>query len=325
MQVEIVKSFLKVLAGLILAAGIGLPLDGRSLSLASKPVSNLFLTPASVKLKTDPKQKDSHRIMTCNIRVTGLEADMGKPGRPWEERKEVCRAVIAKQRPDIICMQEVIYDSYAYMKAELKDYYAYGFSGPEMDAHKEGYHFISKNVIFFRKSRYELVSSGNYWFSESPLKAGSLSWGTKRARHCNWVRLLDKKTGDEFRVLDIHLDHYSEEARLSQAELLIEEAGQYSEDFPQIICGDFNSEIGSKAVKAIYQAGWKDVYEWLGLPDRASYHAFKGEEYKKTKRIDFIFIKGKAMPVYCRMIDENIGGIFPSDHYFIMADINILK
>lgn len=319
------KSFLKVLTGLILTAAVVFPIYGRALSPASNHVSSPASNPVSGKLKTSLKQKGTHRVMTCNIRVTGLEADAGKPGRPWEERKEVCRTVIAKQRPDIICMQEVVYESYAYMKAELKNYYAYGFSGPEMDPYKEGYHFISKNVIFFKKSRYELVSSGNYWFSETPLKAGSLSWGSKRARHCNWVRLLDKKTGEEFRVLNIHLDHYSEEARLSQAKLLIEEAGQYNEDFPQIICGDFNSEIGSPAVDAVHQAGWKDAYQWLGLPERASYHAFKGEEYKKKKRIDFIFLKGKAKPVFCRMIDENINGIFPSDHYFIMADINILK
>ena len=94
---------------------------------------------------------------------------------------------------DIICMQEVVYDSDAFMEENLKEYFAFGFPGPEMDPYTEGYHNIAKNVIFFRKSRYEFVSSGSYWLSETPLIAGSCSWNTNRARHCNWVRIRDRK------------------------------------------------------------------------------------------------------------------------------------
>ena len=180
------------------------------------------------------------RVMTCNVRITGLPEDE-TAGRRWEDRRDACLKAIRMYRPDVICMQEVIYDSYNYFKEKFSDYVAYGFAGPEMDPYTEGYHFIGKNVIFFSKKRYEFVSSGCYWLSETPLAAGSCSWNTMRARHCNWVRLRDRKSGAEFRVLDIHLDHKSDDARREQMKMIVGECAQYAAGFPQVICGDFNS------------------------------------------------------------------------------------
>ena len=164
-----------------------------------------------------------HRVMTCNIRITGLEADAPYPERVWENRRDLCVETILSRRPDIICLQEVIYDSYAYLKEKLRGYVPYGFAGPEMDPYTEGYHFIGKNVIFFRRDRYEFVSAGCYWLSETPLIGGSCSWNTTRARHCNWVRLRDKRSGRELRVLDVHLDHKSDEARREQIRMVMDE------------------------------------------------------------------------------------------------------
>ena len=168
------------------------------------------------------------RVMTCNVRITGLPEDE-TAGRRWEDRRDACLKAIRMYRPDVICMQEVIYDSYNYFKEKFSDYVAYGFAGPEMDPYTEGYHFIGKNVIFFSKKRYEFVSSGCYWLSETPLAAGSCSWNTMRARHCNWVRLRDRKSGAEFRVLDIHLDHKSDDARREQMKMIVGECAQYAD------------------------------------------------------------------------------------------------
>ena len=185
-------------------------------------------------------ESTTHRVMSANIRITGLEPDAGTVNE-WDNRKEYMIEVLRAYNPDIIMMQEVIYDSYAYCKEQLNDYFAFGFEGPEMDPFTEGYHFIGKNVIFFSKERYELVSAGCYWLSEDPVIGGSISWDTNRARHANWVRVLDRKSGKQLRLIDIHLDHKSNDAKVNQAKLIVREAAQYQEDFPQILCGDFNS------------------------------------------------------------------------------------
>ena len=181
-----------------------------------------------------------------------------------------------------------------------------------------------RRTKIFLTSKYEMLGAGCYWLSEEPLIGGTVSWGTTRARHCNYLRLRDKKTGEEFRIIDTHLDHKSDNARREQARMLAEEAGQYADDFPQIICGDFNSSISDGAAQTLHVAGWKDAYEWMGFPDRFSFHGFKGEKYtKKNTRIDFIYLHGKVKPVHCRMITEGVNGILPSDHYFVMADVKV--
>ena len=54
----------------------------------------------------------THSVMSCNIRITGLPADE-VDGRRWDDRKDICLKVIKSRKPDIICMQEVIYEKEA--------------------------------------------------------------------------------------------------------------------------------------------------------------------------------------------------------------------
>ena len=269
-----------------------------------------------------------YRVMTCNIRITGLEADDPFPERVWENRKDLCIKTIRDEKPDFFCLQEVIYDSYDYFVEKFgKAYYYFGFVGPEMDPWTEGYHFIGKNVIFFRKDRFEWVSSGCYWLSETPTLAGSVSWDTNRARHCNWVRIRDRKTGREMRLVNTHLDHKSDPARREQIKMIMEECALYAPDMPQILCGDFNAGIKSAPIQYIRtQEGWKEMYEAIHGPGEAGFtcHSFLGEAHKPGRRIDFIFYRGPIRTLDAVILKNHIGNMYPSDHYFIRADFTIL-
>ena len=252
----------------------------------------LIITALAVALSCQSAKDENtiHRVMSANIRITGLEPDAGTVNE-WDNRKEYMIEVIRSYNPDVIMMQEVIYDSYAYCKQQLSDYFAFGFEGPEMDPYTEGYHFIGKNVIFLRRDRYEFVSAGCYWLSEDPVIAGSISWETNRARHANWVRVIDRKTGKQLRMIDIHLDHKSQDAKVNQAKLLVREAAQYQEDFPQILCGDFNSGKTTEQVVHFTENGWTDWYDALhdGVEYGRTGHGFKGKNHEKPgRRIDYI-------------------------------------
>lgn len=268
-----------------------------------------------------------YRIMTCNIRITGLEADAAYSERVWENRRDLCVETIRKENPDIFCLQEVIYDSYRYFVQKFgRKYGHFGFEGPEMDPYAEGYHLIGKNVIFWNSRRFEFVSSGNYWLSETPVIAGSMSWGTARARHVNWVRLRDRRTGEEIRVIDTHLDHKSDRARRRQIEMIMEECSQYS--IPQILCGDFNAGIGSEPVECIRAAeGWREMWESVHGETEAGFtaHGFKGVDYqpKKNRRIDFIWYKGDIKVKSCEILKNHEGSKYPSDHFFIAAEFSM--
>src|SRR5690606_30994754 len=238
-----------------------------------------------------------HRVLCCNIRVA-LADDEAK-GVGWSSRKTVCLDIIEKQKPDIIALQEVLKVQADDLRCHLPTFQLFGFDGPEMDVRAVGYHGIAKNPIMFSRERYELVSAGCYWLSETPLIAGSMSWETARARHANWVRLEDKRTKQHFRVINLHLDHVSQAAKEGQTQVVLEESGQYTAEFPQLLVGDFNASMENPVYQRIEKYGWKDTYTAIHGPTEpgGTVHRFQGENYihrGKGRKIDFVFVKGGA-------------------------------
>lgn len=264
-----------------------------------------------------------HRIMSCNIRVA-LEEDETK-GVGWSARRKTCLKIIKDRKPDIVSLQEVLKVQADDIRNYFSSYQLFGFEGPEMDPHPTGYYGIAKNPILFNKDRYELLTGGTYWLSETPLVAGSKSWDTARARHANWVRLKEKRSGKEFRVVNLHLDHVSGEAKIQQAKLVAEESAQYMPGYAQLLTGDFNTRYDSKVFTAVRGAGWKESYEVLHGEKEAGFtgHEFQGVEYVKGPskgRIDYIWVRGGVRPVEAQIIKDAIKGRYPSDHFFMLTD-----
>lgn len=273
---------------------------------------------------TAQKAKSTHRILTCNI-LLASQAHDGTPAA-WPNRRELCEKIIRKQDADIICMQEVLRVQAEDMAKDFPKYESFGFPGPHMDAHPDGYHLLTKNVIMYRKDRYEMTSAGQYWLSETPVVAASVSWDALRARHATWLRLKDRKTGQEFRVIDTHFDHKAKEGLVHQAEIINRESAPYANDFPQILTGDFNEEAGKPGIKEIKSGGWIDTYAEIHGPEDPgnTYHKLLGPKHKsKAGKIDFIFYKGDVEILDTKIIYDNENGRYPSDHYFVSADVKM--
>lgn len=264
------------------------------------------------------------RVLSANVRVALHEDDLKGVG--WEDRKDIVMKVIKRQNPDIICLQEVIEVQNIAFKQYFKNFQILGYEGPEMDVYKDqDYHQIAKNPILYNKKKYELIAAGQYWLSDKPLLGGSKSWQTSRARNVNWIRLKEKRSGKQFRVLNTHLDHRSQEAQLSQVKMILEEARQYQEDFPQILAGDFNADSKNETIKNI-KMEWKDSYHFVNpnLKPEHTYHAFEGVNAKSEKgKIDFIFTRGTVFPTEATIIKDCINERYPSDHYFITATMHL--
>ncbi|MEC3878404.1 endonuclease/exonuclease/phosphatase family protein [Parapedobacter sp. 10938] len=281
---------------------------------------------ATLPSRPNQRFRSAHRVLTCNIRVD-LPADAEK-GFGWQDRKGICIKIIAEQQPDVICLQEVLKGQMEDLMAAFPGFAGVGFDGPEMDAHLTGYHGVAKNPILFSKDRYELVGAGTYWLSETPLRGGSISWGSARARHANYVRLKERETNKEFRVINLHLDHKSQEAREEQVKLVLAEAAQYTADFPQLLTGDFNASMANQVYRLVLEQGWRDSYTHIHGDTEPGYtvHLFKGDRYEKKakgKKIDFIFAKGHVHAVDAEIIRDHVGGQYPSDHYFVSADVKL--
>jgi endonuclease/exonuclease/phosphatase family metal-dependent hydrolase len=302
------REFVQILAA---AATVG---AGRSLLAADESASRA----ASASL----------RILSCNIRVALPEDDAAGVG--WNDRKELCLDVIAAQRPDIVCLQETLWVQVEDLKARFKGFAFFGFEGPEMDGRLEGYHGIAKNVVMYSQDRFETLTAGGFWLSETPHLPGSLSWNTARARHVNWVRLNDRATGREFRVLTTHLDHRSQPARERQMQMIVDESGCYADAFPQLLAGDLNARISNPVLGIIKSGGWKDTYEEVHGPGDPGFtaHGFLGEKFPESiapkqppGRIDFVFARGPVQTRHAHIIRDSRDGRYPSDHYFLSADV----
>jgi len=252
-------------------------------------------------------------IMTCNVRCYGAWDEENN----WEHRKDVCIQIMRSRDPDIICCQEVWHEQWRDMVPLLPDYRWFGTVDEP-----EGRNPV--NSVFYRTDRFELVSAGAYWLSETPHLCGSRSWDSRCTRLVSWLRLLDREKQVEFRVLNTHLDHVSQPAREGQARIIVEDASAYPDDYPQLLTGDMNSGAANPAIATLKGGGWCDTWEAVHGPGDpgGTWHGFRGPEGASGKnKIDWVFARGRLAPLAAEIVRDSIDGRYPSDHYFLTADV----
>jgi endonuclease/exonuclease/phosphatase family metal-dependent hydrolase len=268
---------------------------------------------------SDRPSDKPHKILSCNIR-TPLEMDE-KSGDGWDARKVLCAEVIRSQQADLIGFQECYAVQLDYLKSQLPEFASFSqfIRGPI------GSNLNPLNAILYSRNRYEMTSAGGFWLSKTPHIADSVSWDSARPRFANWIDLKDRTTGRAFRFWNTHLDHKGETARREQARVLAEAAGAYPV-LPQILTCDLNAPAGSPPVQTLKGAGWIDSYAAVhGAGDPGfTFHAFKGAAYIAKSgegKIDWIFCRGGARPIAANILRDGRQGRWPSDHYFLSAEV----
>ncbi len=261
----------------------------------------------------------THKILTCNVRVDLAEDRAAGDG--WADRKELCADVIHAQKADLIGLQEAQAMHLAHLKTRMPEYDSFALSYPTARFHPA-------NAILYLRSRYELISAGGFWLSESPHVAGSKSWDSAKERFVNWVHLKERSSGKELRYWNTHLDHRGHEARAKGAALIVEASAPFAEDFPQFLTGDMNAGLKHPAIKNFKAGGWVDTYAALHGPEDPgfTFHGFKGPKAAPTNdageirsKIDWVFSRGVVKPVSAEIIRDGRNGRYPSDHYFVSA------
>jgi len=253
------------------------------------------------------------KILTCNIRCCSAADGENE----WTYRKQFCIEVIRSQSPDIISFQEMQSPQFADISPAFPEFQSYALVD-EPAGHDP------LNSIFYRADSYTLISSGGYWLSETPHIPGSKSWDSNCVRLANWVRLKDNGSGVEFRIINTHIDHICQHARENQAQLIVEDSSAYPENYPQILTGDMNCDSGNKAIHIYKQGGWTDTYNEIhGTEDPGhTFHRFLGPEFDSgIGKMDWIFMRGGCKAADAGIITDSKDRKYPSDHYFVSADI----
>lgn len=253
---------------------------------------------------------------TFNIRLIN-QGDTDN-GLGWDIRKDRVAQFVLDADLDIVGMQEVLHPALLDLEECLLEY---DHIGVGRDDGKEAGEY---SCIWFKRNKYDVLDSGNFWLSETPDVPGVKGWDAACVRIATWGKLKDKKSGKVFMCVNTHFDHVGEVARRESALLIIRKIKEIVGNNPAIVTGDFNVNASSDAYKTITTNEFvlKDAY--LECEDRDgvdyTWQNFSRLPMEEREKIDFIFVT-PSISVKHVYIQEDYHEIPISDHNPHWADI----
>ena len=259
----------------------------------------LLLANFSFAQKETPINIGSYNIRYAN-KGDGLNA--------WTNRKENVKALIKFHDFEIFGVQEALIGQLKDI-AELPEYAFYG-KGRD-DGIEGGEH----SAIFYKKSRFKLVKSGDFWLSETPDKPGKGWDATCCNRICSWGRFQDLITKKEFYFFNVHFDHQGVEARRQSGLLMVKKIKEIAGNSTIILTGDFNSTPETEQIKHI-QTLLSDAHEvtkQTPYGPEGTFNSFKFDA-PMDKRIDYIFVTKNVDVLKYGVLTDAKEQRYPSDH-----------
>ena len=247
-------------------------------------------------------------IATYNVRYN----NPGDSLNAWPNRKENVKALIRFHEFDIFGTQEGLIDQINGI-AELD---AYARTGHGRDDGKEaGEH----SAIFYKKERFKLLDSGDFWLSETPETPGK-GWDAKCCnRICSWGKFQDLQTRKTFYFFSVHFDHQGVVARKESGKLMVKKIQEIAKNAPVICVGDFNSTPETEQIQTM-QTLLNDSYKVTQDPPYGPVGTFNSFRFTASmkNRIDYIFVsKGIKVLKYGVLTDAK-DQRYPSDHQPVM-------
>lgn len=260
--------------------------------------------------------KNTLNVLTFNLKNDSF---LTSSKYRWEIRYQYVKSILKTLDYDILGVQELTNQNMASVCLFLTDYHCVGNS-----RHKNEKQNDELSAIFFKKERFDCISEKTFWLSGKPEKKGSKVLLSIFPRICTIAHLYDKQTQAYFLFVNTHLDHLLPVTRKNQILKLIEIIKTYysSQQPYLIITGDFNTTLHSTAIKALL-AGSLGIEPIYTNDYNNTIHHFNGTINPKKAPIDHIFFDKRLKLLNYRIITNHFNGQYPSDHYPVMATIQI--
>ena len=228
---------------------------------------------------------------------------------------------IKSEKPDVIGFQEINEKNLAALELVLPDYLFVGqLRGPEYDG--EGLYTA------IRKETCSLIGLETIWLSPTPhVPASRFECQSEYPRICTATKIRHKESGRIFRVFNIHLDHVSDEARVLGIKAAVSFMNKFDDNAPAILLGDFNAHPESETIRFCNEnSKLIDVTKNI----KATFHNFFRQgisfDYSESAlaKIDYIYMSPELADITSsvNIWDDSKHGIYLSDHYPILAEIN---
>lgn len=253
-------------------------------------------------------------IGTFNIRYDNPR----DTGNLWKDRAPVVSNLIRFHDFDILGIQEGLKNQLDDMGTALPEYVRYG-KGRD-DGQEGGEH----SAIFYKKDRFQLLKSGDFWLSETPDKPGKGWDATCCNRICSWVYLKDIKTKKQFYLFNVHYDHQGVIARRESSKLILEKISEIAGSAPVLLTGDFNGGRDSEWYQRLATSGvLTDVFTKVKFPyaNNASMNGFRTA--RGTAVIDHIFMTKQFVASRWGILTDSYFGKYPSDHFPVLAEVEL--
>lgn len=257
------------------------------------------------------------KVVTFNARCIYFDKDDNSDGiRSFVFRAGFIYDKIQKEMPDVIMFQEFIKEHLDLMQRLLCEY--------EFIGHFRNEDFDGEGVYTaIRRGKIQVLGFNSYWLSPTPYIPGSRYENqSEYPRTCLTLKVRDVESGKIFRVLNTHLDHISDEARILGIKQILNCMCDIAEedDAPFILGGDFNAEPESDTIKYCNSFDKIKMFDITKDID-VTFHNWGTECVK----IDYIYTtekfkdKVKSVCVW----DDKAYGMYLSDHYPVCAEFDM--
>lgn len=252
------------------------------------------------------------KVMTFNVR---LPTDADGDNR-WQARKDILVDTIRAQQPAVFGTQELFAEQGDYIVRHLPEYAWFGV-GRRGDAEGAGDEHMG---VFYLRDELKVIESGDFWLSDTPDVAGSITWGNLYPRMVTWALFERIADGRRFYFFNTHLPYRDQDEPIRErgAALLLQRLSALPADVPVVVTGDFNtgpdSGVHARLTGDLIDA-WERSRQRSG--QEATFHAFSG---KADRRIDWILVRGFDVGPVATVTDQQ-NGRYPSDHFPVVAEL----
>ncbi|GAB3175818.1 endonuclease/exonuclease/phosphatase family protein [Telluribacter humicola] len=236
----------------------------------------------------------------------------------WPKRKESVKALIRFHDFDLFGTQEALRHQLDGV-AEMSEFV---YLGKGRDDGKQG---GEHSAIFYKKDRFKVLESGDFWLSETPDVPGKGWDATCCNRICTWAKFQDLVTKKQFYFFNVHFDHQGVKARQESGKLMVKKIKEIAKNAPTICTGDFNSTPETEQIQAM-ETILRDTYKVSAQPPygpEGTFNAFKFDA-PMDKRIDYIFVSNQFNVLKYGVLTDAKEQRYPSDHQPVVAKV-VLK
>lgn len=250
----------------------------------------------------------TYTALTWNIRYDRPQDSLDR----WDRRKEALAKEVLRMAPQLVALQEVLWNQAEYLDAQWPGYRRFGVGRD--DGLKSGEY----SPVYYDTASFTFLNGRTVWLSETPDRPG-FGWDATCNRVATIVTLQDRTTGDSLWVVSTHWDHAGRRARVESAKLIHAQlAPIMARGRRVILMGDMNAKPHSEPVRYLRRY-FADAGR--GARTQGTFNGFKLRDHC-FKRIDFIWLSPDMFDVTSFDVPHpRVNGRQMSDHFPVVVKL----